>query len=68
MLPAEKKEPNVFAVAVDEPQGGNGRVVITADSGFIGDDTTDYPGPGLIHQGDNLLFIRQVFQWLLKQR
>jgi hypothetical protein len=67
MLPAVKKEPNAFAVAVDKPQGGGGRVVITADSGFIGDDTTEYPGQGLIHQGDNLMFIRQVLSWLLRQ-
>ena len=68
MLPGEKYEPNIFAVAVDEPQKGKGRVVVTADSGFIADDDTNFPGQGLIHRGSNMRFIRQIFEWLLKQR
>lgn len=68
MLPGEKYEPNIFAVAVEEPQNEKGRVVVTADSGFIADDDTNFPGQGLIHKGCNMRFIRQVFEWLLKQR
>ncbi len=41
-----------------------GRVVTISDSGFIGTDGTDYPGPGLIGQGDNLRFIKNVVRWL----
>jgi hypothetical protein len=67
-LPGEKSTANVFAVAIDAPQKGKGRVVVTADSGFIGDDDTDFPGPGLIGRGNNRLFVRQMFEWLLNQR
>ena len=67
-LPGEESAPNVFAVAIDTPQKGKGRVVVTADSGFIGDDDTNFPGPGLIGRGNNRRFVRQVFEWLLNRR
>ena len=41
-----------------------GRVVTVADSGFIGDEGTNVPGPGLINHGDNARFIKNVVRWL----
>ena len=67
-LPGEKLGPNVFAMAIDIQPKRKGRVVVTADSGFIGDDNTDFPGPGLIGKGGNRDFVQQVFDWLLKHR
>ena len=67
-LPGEKRSPNAFAVALESPQTGKGRVVVTADSGFIGNDDTNFPGQGLINKGCNIQFVRQIFQWLLRQR
>ena len=46
-----------FAVARD-------RVVVTADSGFIGSSGSTFPGTGLLAQGDNLRFIVNILQWL----
>lgn len=46
-----------FAVARD-------RVVVTADSGFIGSAGTTFPGAGLLNQGDNLRFLVNIFAWL----
>ena len=60
-----------FAVAIDADQSlgafSNGRVVVMGDSGFIGTENTDLPGPGLIEEGDNLRFIRNVVRWLGKE-
>lgn len=54
-----------FAVALEdnEPVGG-GRVVVTADSGFIGTEGTTFPGVGLIGHGDNGRFAQNVVRWL----
>lgn len=61
-----------FAAAV---KAGKGRVVVTADSGFIGSqaevqpeliaaDASTRPGFGLIEVGDNLSFIHNTLLWL----
>lgn len=52
-----------FAVALDRDAAG-GRVVVTADSGFIGSAGTTFPGAGLLNQGDNLRFLVHILQWL----
>jgi hypothetical protein len=65
-----------FAVAADRgPLTGKGRVVVTADSGFIGSKTDAQPDPltvnsatrpgfGLIEAGDNLRFILNALLWI----
>ena len=35
-----------------------------ADSGFIGDEGTNVPGPGLFDHGDNARFVKNVVRWL----
>ncbi len=55
----------LFALALDKTDAvGGGRVIVLTDSGFIGDDDSELPGPGLIGQGDNLRFICNVVRWL----
>jgi hypothetical protein len=58
----------LFAIALDARSGlepkDKGRVVITADSGFIGTEGTTRPGPGLLGQGDNLQLVRNAIHWL----
>ena len=58
----------LFAHALDPETAGSlsieGRVVTMADSGFIGDEGTTLPGPGLIGYGDNAQFIKNVVRWL----
>lgn len=51
-------EEYLFAVALEY---GDGRVVITADSGFIGSSKTKY---GLIQEGSNGLFLKNSLRWL----
>ena len=46
-----------FAVARD-------RVVVVADSGFIGSPDTMFPGAGLLDRGDNLPIVVNMIQWL----
>lgn len=46
-----------FAVARD-------RIVVTADSGFIGSAGTTFPGAGLLNHGDNLRFLVNMLLWL----
>ncbi|MFQ6029448.1 MAG: hypothetical protein ACE5Q6_18380, partial [Dehalococcoidia bacterium] len=61
----------LFAHALDPEEAGSlsieGRVVTLADSGFIGDEGTNVPGPGLIDHGDNAQFIKNVVRWLGRQ-
>ena len=61
-------ENRLFAHALDPETAGSlsieGRVVTVADSGFIGDEGTNVPGPGLIGHGDNARFIKNVVRWL----
>jgi hypothetical protein len=57
----------MWAHALDGDSFGedfHGRVVTTADSGFIGDADTTCPGPGLIDRGDNATFVTRVVRWL----
>lgn len=49
-----------FAIAVSQ---GSGRVVVLADSGFIGSAGTMAPGPGLLDQGSNRLFLSNSIRW-----
>lgn len=67
-LPHVQEGSDTFAVAIDRNKKRDGRVVVTADSGFIGEPDTDYPYHGLIDRGDNINFIRNVFEWLLNLR
>jgi hypothetical protein len=53
-----------FAVAVAEGVTQRGRVVIVADSGFIGTAETTFPGIGLIEHGDNGRFAQNCVAWL----
>jgi hypothetical protein len=60
-----KPQSRCFAVALEPGgPGAPGRVVITADSGFIGSDGTTYPGTGLIDRGDNGRFVANALRWL----
>jgi hypothetical protein len=63
-LPGESGRQNVFATAIDRQNESSGRVVIVADSGFIGDDNSGWPGPGLIEEGDNKKFLENILNWL----
>ena len=58
----------LFALALDRQTAADGavegRVVTVADSGFIGNDDTGSPGPGLIGHGDNARFVRNLVRWL----
>jgi hypothetical protein len=58
----------LFGVALDQAESpfstGRGRVIVLADSGFIGSDNTFRPGPGLIGKGDNMTFILNTIDWL----
>jgi hypothetical protein len=58
----------LFAIALDARSGlepeDRGRVVIAADSGFIGTEGSIGPGPGLLGRGDNLQFVRNAVYWL----
>ncbi len=53
---------HAFAWAL-ETQGG--RVLVTGDSGFVGEPNLPGSGPGLFDRGDNRLFIEQAITWLL---
>ena len=59
--------PLMYAHCLDPTTFGHtalrGRVVTIADSGFIGNPDTTHPGPGLIAEGDNRLFIERVVRW-----
>jgi len=64
-LPGEDPPLNGFTVAIDAVGNGDGRVVIVADSGFVADDDTTNPGPGLVNRGGNKQFVQNIFEWLL---
>jgi hypothetical protein len=53
-----------FAVALDGLNGQQGRVVVTARSGFLGSSGITFPGPGLIQEADNLPFVLNSVRWL----
>ena len=46
------------------PLGCDGRVVVVADSGFIGTSGAQGRGKGLIGHGDNLRFVMNAIRWL----
>jgi Ankyrin repeats (3 copies) len=58
----------VYALAIDGPTDISpstaGRVIILADSGFVGGGDTRYPGIGLFDQGGNGEFMRRIVLWL----
>jgi hypothetical protein len=54
----------VFGCALERTSARRGRVVVLADSGFIGSAGTTRPGPGLIEHGDNLRFVLNTIAWL----
>ena len=59
-----------FAWALEGEQikpGAKGRIVVVADSGFIGTEITTMPGPGLIGHGNNLRFVNNSIRWLGKE-
>jgi len=66
LIPSIAKSANVFSV-VSNSNSKYGRFVVTADSGFIADDPTGWPGPGQFNQGENSLFIKNIFLWLFHQ-
>jgi hypothetical protein len=45
---------------------GNGRVVVIANSGIIGDVGNQNPAPGLVSFGSNLFFVLNSLAWLAK--
>jgi hypothetical protein len=59
----------VFGLVIDGKYNNSeiikGKVIILADSGFIGDKDSIFPGFGLIHKGDNILFLQRILQYLL---
>jgi hypothetical protein len=56
-----------FAIARDSVENViRGRIVVTADSGFIGSPRNRFPGKGLLDRGDNLQFIINTILWLGK--
>jgi len=55
---------HVFGCALERTSARHGRVVVLADSGFIGSAGTTRPGPGLIEHGDNLRFVLNTIAWL----
>jgi hypothetical protein len=64
----DTQETCLFAVAAEVPLGSSsGRVVVVADSGLVGEDDTNTPGPGLIGRDDNRTFLSNIIEWLLKQ-
>ena len=65
VLIPNKDKPNAFAVASKE-NSKYGRFIVVADSGFIADDSTTYPGPGQFSKGSNNKFIEKVLLWLLR--
>lgn len=65
-IPSISRPSGVFSV-VSKPNSKYGRFVVTADSGFIAEDSTTWPGPGQYNQGENSQFIKNIFLWLLHQ-
>ena len=64
----DTQETCLFAAAAEGSLGsGSGRVVVVADSGFVGEDDTGQPGPGLIGRDDNRTFLSNIIEWLLNQ-
>ena len=62
--PADRLFAHALDAETDAGLVGKGRLVTVADSGFIGNEDTVVPGPGLIGHGDNARFIKNVVRWL----
>ena len=62
--PADRLFAHALDGGMDAGLVGKGRVVTMSDSGFIGNEDTFVPGPGLIGHGDNAQFIKNVVCWL----
>lgn len=64
-----QKEKRVFGLVIngqnEEHDIIRGKVIVLADSGFIGDKGSTFPGFGVIDKGDNELFVRRMFEYLL---
>ena len=60
-----------FAVALEPDkyrhEGKKGRVIVTANSGFVGTTGTSKPGPGLYDLGDNSQFALNCIRWLANE-
>jgi hypothetical protein len=61
-----RSEGMAFAVTIDHAFAG-GRVLATADSGFIGEPGVPASGPGLIDRGGNRQFVDRAIRWLLNE-
>ena len=59
----------IFGLVVDGKKGQyeliKGKVIVLADSGFIGDKDSTFPGFGVIDKGDNEMFVRRIFEYLM---
>ena len=56
----------IFALSLDASHIPDirGKIVLLADSGFVGEKDSKFPGFGLIDKGDNLLFIDRILKYL----
>ena len=59
----------VFGLIINDEEKGyvdfKAKAIFLADSGFIGDRKSEFPGYGLIHKLDNELFLRRILRYLL---
>ena len=62
----QSAEGKIFAIA-KRPSQSHGAIVAIADSGFIGEPTHRYPGPGL-SEGDNEEIVSALVRWLVDAR
>jgi len=64
------KSKRVFGLAIDghleDHEIIKGRMIVLADSGFIGDKDSTFPGFGVIDHADNELLVTRMFEFLLK--
>ena len=63
--PIEPK--NIFGLELNSNYSNQigGKIVILADSGFLGEQGSRFPGLGLIEEGDNLAFIKNILEYLV---
>ncbi len=55
----------VWALSLEGEQvTGKGRVVVCADSGWLGNTESTWPGPGMFQMGDNPQFTLNTLSWL----
>ncbi len=59
----------VWAASLEQADvTGNGRVVIGADAGWLGNTDSDWPGPGQFQNGDNPQYALNTLAWLGRLR